>query len=319
MTEPPDIPPALSKGGHARHCLRCLTGLPAISTDLDATRVVVAFYCIGSLDLLGILYDKTRDTDRKMWRVWIWDLYIIGRYGSGFRSSSYMKIKEPSEHSLRYDPPHMIMTYTAIVTLAILRDDFEKLDRPSLIIFLRSCQKEDGSFSTAPGSGETDLRMLYCAFAVSTMLDDWSGINITSALEFIASCRTREGGYGQAPSCEAHGGTTYLAVAAIHLIPDKLRSGTGVLTQVERDQTIRWLVQNQEPSGGFRGRTAKEADACYCFWCGAALRILGAGELVNTSTLLRFIEGCQSRFGGFSKAPGPNPGMYTGEVEGSVQ
>ena len=69
------------------------------------------------------------------------------------------------------------------------------------------------------------------------------------------------------------GGMTYLAVAALHLIPDKLRTGVGVLTQVEREQTIRWLVQNQEPSGGFRGRTAKEADPCYCFWCGAALRV----------------------------------------------
>lgn len=110
--------------------------------------------------------------------------------------------------------------------------------------------------------------------------------------------QSQEGGYGEMPLCEAHGeltlltcwidklpdisaagGTTYLAIAALHLIPDKLRTAADVLTPVERAQTVRWLVQNQEPSGGFRGRTAKEADACYCFWCGAALevRFMGMG------------------------------------------
>ena len=36
------------------------------------------------------------------------------------------------------------MTYTAFLALAILRDDFSKLDRSGIIRFLRSCQREDG-------------------------------------------------------------------------------------------------------------------------------------------------------------------------------
>ena len=36
------------------------------------------------------------------------------------------------------------MTYTAFLALAILRDDFSKLDRSGIIKFLRSCQREDG-------------------------------------------------------------------------------------------------------------------------------------------------------------------------------
>lgn len=38
------------------------------------------------------------------------------------------------------------MTYTALLALAILRDDFSKLDRPGLITLLRACQREDGRF-----------------------------------------------------------------------------------------------------------------------------------------------------------------------------
>jgi len=310
MTDSVDDLPALSKRSHAAHCCRCLMGLPNTSTDLDATRLVVGFYCIGSLDLLGLLYEKTSSADREVWRSWVWEQYMIGSYGSGFRSSPYVKIKEPSENNLRYDTPHVIMTYAAILTLAIFRDDFQKLDGPGLVDFLRACQRKDGSFSTTPGGGETDLRSLYCAFSISTMLDDWSGIDIPGAVKFIASCRTQEGGYGQMPFCEAHGGTTYLAIASLYLIPEKLRTSATVLTPVEHAQTVRWLVQNQEPSGGFRGRTAKEADACYCFWCGAALEILGVKGLVNGPALLQFISDCQFRFGGISKAPEQNPDPY---------
>jgi geranylgeranyl transferase type-1 subunit beta len=43
-----------------------------------------------------------------------------------------------------YDTPHIIMTYTALLSLAILRDDFSKLDREGLLQFLRACQREDG-------------------------------------------------------------------------------------------------------------------------------------------------------------------------------
>jgi geranylgeranyl transferase type-1 subunit beta len=81
------------------------------------------------------------------------------------------------------------MTYTALLSLAMLRDDFSRLDRPGLLSFLRSCQKSDGSFSTTTRGFETDLRTLYCAFAISSMLDDWSGMDVPSALAFVKSCR----------------------------------------------------------------------------------------------------------------------------------
>lgn len=42
------------------------------------------------------------------------------------------------------DPPHLIMTYTALLTLAILRDDCTRLDRRGLKGLLRATQQEDG-------------------------------------------------------------------------------------------------------------------------------------------------------------------------------
>lgn len=44
-------------------------------------------------------------------------------------------------------------------------------------------------FSTTPGCGDSDLRMVYCAFAISSMLGDWRGVDVSRALEFIRRCR----------------------------------------------------------------------------------------------------------------------------------
>jgi len=74
------------------------------------------------------------------------------------------------------------------------------------------------------------------------------------------------------------GGTTYIALASLSLAPSSAENDP--LTSMEKAQTTRWLVSNQAAvnsndvsSGGFSGRTGKIADSCYCFWCGAALKV----------------------------------------------
>ena len=45
-----------------------------------------------------------------------------------------------------FDLPHLVMTYTAILSLGILRDDFSKLDKKGLIRMMRCSQNEDGRY-----------------------------------------------------------------------------------------------------------------------------------------------------------------------------
>jgi len=313
MTNDLHLLPLIERKGHVAHCKRFLAGLPASQITADSSKLAIVFYCLGSLDLLGVLEDETSPKERGSWQNWIWAQQSHGKSGSGFRPSPFMTSKEsncgdrPAEYG-DYNKPHIIMTYTAFLSLAMLRDDFSKLDRPGIASFLRSCQRQDGSFSTVPGSIEFDLRTLYCAFAISDMLNDWSGIDIDSAVDFISKCRTYEGGYGQSPCCEAQGGTTYIAVASLALASYATKREYLALT--ERQLTIRWLLQNQHSSGGFCGRTGKLADTCYCFWCGAALKILGAYELVDSFALANFIGRCQSNFGGIAKSPEEYPDPY---------
>ena len=68
------------------------------------------------------------------------------------------------------------------------------------------------------------------------------------------------------------GGTTYIAIASLALASSMI-SESQKLSAAQRELTIQWLLRNQEHSGGFRGRTGKEADACYCFWCAGALKV----------------------------------------------
>ncbi|KAF7308815.1 Terpenoid cyclases/Protein prenyltransferase [Mycena kentingensis (nom. inval.)] len=302
--------PKFARVGHAGHVNRCLSGLPASQLEADASRTAVGFYCIGSLELLDALNSKTTETDRENWRGWIWEQHTNGRNGAGFRPGPFTTPASATPQPYgAYNGPHIVMTYTALLTLAILRDDFTKLDRAGLISFVRSCQKDDGSFSIVPGYGESDLRTLYCAFCISDMLGDWSAIDVERALRYIETCRTYEGGYGQNPYCEASGGPTYIALASLHIAPRPPGSSRR-LTPSQRAKSIHWLIHNQDASGGFCGRTGKAADACYSFWCGAALKILGADDLVDAEAHARFIASCQFKFGGIAKMPASDPDPY---------
>jgi geranylgeranyl transferase type-1 subunit beta len=127
------------------------------------------------------------------------------------------------------------------------------------------------------------------------------------------------------------GGTTYTALASLLLAPAPSTGPSERLTAQERRQTIRWLIHNQEDSGGFRGRTGKEADSCYCFWCGASLQVrvvsilcapltigmtfssemLGAKELIEVPSLAAFLASCQFKYGGIAKEPEGHPGLFS--------
>lgn len=89
--------------------------------------------------------------------------------GTGFKGSNYMTIDihaspPVSPGSLNYtkpliilqdvyaeyDTPNLIMTYTSILSLTILRDDLSRLDRRGVAQFVKRCQREDGRCERDP-------------------------------------------------------------------------------------------------------------------------------------------------------------------------
>ena len=164
------------------------------------------------------------------------------------------------------------------------------------------------SFYTVPNFGESDLRSTYSVFVLCSLLNCWDAIDTDRALSYIRRCRVSErfisflSAYFKAQGnrhtkvvmanaltvkhkvspekciCAAaannglpSGGTTFCALASLSLCPK-----SPGLSSKERNGTVRWLINQQV--GGFRGRTGKEADACYSFWCGASLKVRVVGN-----------------------------------------
>ncbi|KZT59400.1 terpenoid cyclases/Protein prenyltransferase [Calocera cornea HHB12733] len=297
-------PPEFLTRMHISHCIRCLRGLPSGAVEVDCLRMMVVYYSLSSLDLLSGLDAKISKDEKEDWVSWIWSQYISDGQCAAFRGGPFLtgpSRTTPAQVSTSCDaePLHILSTYTALLSLAILRDDFSRLDRGRIISFLKQTQLEDGSFEPWLGSQEGgDIRIIYGALAVCQMLNNWSGIDIQRTISYVRACRARDGGYGQTPYAEANGGATYCAIAALELASQPLQGK-------EREDTLTWLVHRQR--GGFQGRAEKEQDACYSFWCGAAISLLGAADLVDRDSNAEFLMTCQFKLGGFAKAPGEFP------------
>ncbi|KAJ7541881.1 hypothetical protein O6H91_10G080900 [Diphasiastrum complanatum] len=226
----------------------------------------------------------------------------------GFRGSPSIGIKmnslgvTPSLH----DGGHLAMTYSALATLKVLGDDLSRVYREGIISSMRMLQQPNGSFSPLSLGAETDLRFVYCAAAICSLLQDWSGMDSSMAIDYIRQSQSYDQGFGLSPGLESHGGATYCAIAALKLMGQIVEDSTTCeITSpvVDVQALIHWCSQKQAHSGGFRGRANKDADSCYAFWIGGSLQILGAFKFCDKMALRSFLLTCQSKYGGFSKLP----------------
>lgn len=211
---------------------------------------------------------------------------------SGFRATSMI------DSDIPMDCGAITMTYCALASLVILGDNLSRVSRKSIVAGMKYLQLPDGSFKPSILGGETDMRLVYCAVAVCKLLNDWSGIDKDKCAKYIMNSLTFEGAFAQCPGAEAHGGSTYCALASLKLM-SKLDD---VLTVADRDKLIRWCM-NRFDRGGFSGRPNKDQDTCYSFWIGACLRILNHFNFIEQRDLLDFMLRAQEEKGGLSKVP----------------
>ncbi|KAF7405302.1 hypothetical protein HZH66_004208 [Vespula vulgaris] len=282
---------AIAKEKHAKYFQRLLQVMPSRLAELDSSRSVIAYFAISGLDVLNSL-DEIGDDMKAGIVDWIYRLQIAGAGPrSGFQSSTTI----PKEAS-KYRCGHLATTYTGLVTLVIVGDNLDRVDKKSIIEGVRACQNPDGSFKAIEMGYESDMRFLYCACCVSTILDDWSGVNKASAIDYILRSISYDGAIGQGPGLESHGGSTFCAIASLFLM-NELHN---VLTQQHLTRLRRWCLMRQD--GGFHGRPGKPSDTCYSFWIGATLQLLDVGSLSNRDANKAFLLRTQDALvGGFAK------------------
>ena len=282
---------------HAKYFLRCLFVLPSDLSSLDDSRVALAFYSLAGLDLLDELSSSTK-VDKSEFISWIYQLqwkFEQGPYGFRGSTSAIISRTEPNP----YDRMHVTMTMTSLLSLLILGDDLEHVEREKIASSLRYLQLNNGAFLASPISTQNDLRFVYCACAIAFILNDWSGIDRALCEKYILSCRTYEFAFGQVPDAEAHGGSTFCAVASLSLLD--------VLDRLEnQEELIRWCLFRQEE--GFNGRPNKPEDSCYSWWIVATLKLLKKDFLIDCPSNETFLHATESKLvGGFSKWPDSRP------------
>jgi Prenyltransferase and squalene oxidase repeat len=172
------------------------------------------------------------------------------------------------------------MTYCAFVVCALL-DDWSCIDLPRALSYIQRCR----------------VRRLCPDHHLFSMNERTTNMQSHFRV-FLFLSQTYEGGYGQTPLGESLGGPTYCALASMHLVPaEHPYASQARLQPTEWRATVRWLLHTQSQQtqhteaklgGGFAGRTNKLADACYGFWCSAALA-------VRPLSLFRFLHPSSQR------------------------
>jgi len=288
---------------HAKFLKMTLNMLPSSAAGYDMQRMTILYFAVSGLDVLHRL-DMIEHMKEDIIS-WIYsnliNCDIDEKHRCGFRASSTLKIAGGEAATHVHDYQHIAMTYTALCVLVILGDDLSKINRENIAKSIRSLQLPSGSFKAAAEGGEDDMRFIYCAAAISNILSISNGIDKDKAVEYIQKSITYEGGIAQGPYLEAHGGSTYCAVASLYLM-DRLEDG---LSSCQRSQLVRWLVNRQRQ--GLNGRPDKDDDTCYTFWIGGALKLLGASGCVDWNHILEFVLSTHCpETGGFGKWPDTN-------------
>lgn len=285
----------LERDKHVKYFRRCLQCLPSRYAIYDQQRLPFLYFILSGLDSLSAIDQALPLNEQANIVDWLYN-YCLHDDG-GFMPSTTFNAELSSSH--------VTMTYSALICLLILGDDLSGLNRALLLKNLAKFQNaKTGGVRAAP-TEEADLRFSYCALAIHYILQGVNGdvateFSVERAVEFVKACQTYEGGFAQLPGLEAHGGSTYCALACLTLTQ----------TPIPRTpQLTRWLAMRQErlvdpdtPSCGFAGRVNKIADSCYTFWVGSCLGMLNQTNLIKHDHLENFLLECQVKhIGGFSK------------------
>ncbi|KAE9381363.1 terpenoid cyclases/Protein prenyltransferase [Stipitochalara longipes BDJ] len=258
--------PKLDIERHIKYWQRCLkTLLPTQYTSTDSNRIMLGFFILSALDLLGAGADTFPEKERKNIRDWILKCQhpnggFCGSPNHRFPDSYYVDVGNGKQ---QMDPASLPATFFAILSLSFV-GSFERIRRDDCLKWLKTLQRVDGSFGelvTQNGTieGGRDMRPCYLAAGVRWMLrgdkplsekEKEDDIDLEKMVDYIRFGQTYDGGISESFQHEPHAGYTCCAISAlaiIHRLPNSAsNSGTEAPGLTNIPETIRWLVSRQE-------------------------------------------------------------------------
>ncbi|KAH6675259.1 type-1 proteins geranylgeranyltransferase subunit beta [Plectosphaerella plurivora] len=278
--------PSLDKERHLRYWKRCFRSyLPSQYTSHDSSRMAIAFFIVAAHDLLSPSRSSGEPQqltveDRINIRTWVLKLQHVS---GGFCGSPTHAL--PPHLCKRYDAAagewhgkhvgnsNVAATYFALLLLSLASDGtkdgdlgaFAGVDRVATLRWLRTLQREDGSFGElvlddGTIEGGKDMRLCYLACMIRWSLrgdvregdPGWvEDINVEQLVKYIRRGQTYDGGMAESPEHESHAGYAYCAAAALYLLdrpPNSLElhdSETVSRGILSREALISFLVHRQ--------------------------------------------------------------------------
>ncbi|XP_020580732.1 LOW QUALITY PROTEIN: geranylgeranyl transferase type-1 subunit beta [Phalaenopsis equestris] len=303
-------PATFDRERHVAFLEMMLERLPEEYESQEINRLTIAYFVISGLAVLDAL-DRVNKDQLVRWVLSFQehpksDADLKNGQFYGFGGSAPPNTLVDGERVSGNNCSHLASTYCALAILKIVGYSFSNCCIEPILVSMRELQLPDGSFMPIHTGAEADLRFLYCAAAICFMLNNWTGMDKTKAKEYILKCQSYDGGFGLVPGAESHGGATYCAVSALHLmgyLETAIISKFSQRCVIDVPLLVEWSLQRQSVDGGFQGRANKPSDTCYAFWVGGVLKLLGGYHFCNKEALRSFLLSCQSKFGGFKKFP----------------
>ena len=237
---------------HERYFQSCLKGLPEPYVELETSRLTAIYFSVVGLAILGRLdrVEKQKIVDYVIGML-VHSEASGGELVSGFVGSSYLgHAFGTCEGCCDENLDELTLCYTTkastctsinksngkLMGSKYLRghlctnlfstsyiDDFgralDKLPKKALVRQVALLQRDDGGFFASESGCECDLRFMYCACAISSILDDWSGVDKERACSYIIGCLSYDGGMALTPEgSEGQGGATYCGIASLALM-----------------------------------------------------------------------------------------------------
>jgi geranylgeranyl transferase type-1 subunit beta len=257
-----DPPSRLNYALHIKYWRRNLkTFLPHHYTGNDANRMTLALFTVSALDILGDLDSALSPEERQGHVDWVYSCQLPE---GGFRpwpGSDVGNLRNDSNKL--WDPAHVPGTFFALLTLVVLGDDLEKVNKPAILQWLPRMQRAEGGFGETLGAddfvhGGNDSRFGYMATAIRWILrghldgpcDGIPDINVDKFVACVRDAESYDGGISEAPYHEAHAGFTSCAINALYFVdrlplkpsqaPDNCLRGVTNLPS-----TLRWLAARQ--------------------------------------------------------------------------
>lgn len=170
---------------------------------------MLACFTVSALDLLGVLHDRTTESERAGYIDWIYRCQHPDGGFRGFTGADFSGRVEIGQENKYWDPANLAGTFFALAALLVLGDDLERVKRRECWDWVRTLQCDDGDFGEMTGEGgkvegARDVRFGFMATLVRYILwgDRVEGedIDVERLAKFIQdsqACRdTREWGKG---------------------------------------------------------------------------------------------------------------------------